>query len=90
MPKLKAICDSFVYIPHFTDKTASLNVAVAGSIVFHHFATWANYEQVGIFGEKFQDQSVVKNEIPYLDIVVHPTKKGKIDIGKVEELGNDN
>ena len=29
-----AICDHFVYIPQYTDKTASLNVAIAGSIVF--------------------------------------------------------
>jgi len=32
------MCDHFVYIPQYTDKTASLNVAVAGSIIFHHFA----------------------------------------------------
>lgn len=29
-----AMCDHFVYIPQYTDKTASLNVAIAGSIVF--------------------------------------------------------
>ena len=37
------ICDHFVYIPQYTEKTASLNVAIAGSIIFHHFAIWANY-----------------------------------------------
>jgi len=36
--KHKEICDHFVYIPQYTEKTASLNVAVAGSIIFHHFA----------------------------------------------------
>jgi tRNA G18 (ribose-2'-O)-methylase SpoU len=36
-----AMCDHFVYIPQYTDKTASLNVAIAGSIIFHHFAMWA-------------------------------------------------
>lgn len=34
----KQYCDYFVYIPQFTNKTASLNVACAASIVFHHFA----------------------------------------------------
>lgn len=29
-----AMCDHFVYIPQYTDKTASLNVAIAGSIIF--------------------------------------------------------
>ena len=38
-----AICDQFVYIPQYTDKTASLNVAIAGSIIFQHFAAWAGY-----------------------------------------------
>ena len=37
------ICDQFVYIPQHTGKIASLNVAVAGSIVLHHFAVWAKY-----------------------------------------------
>ena len=36
-----AMCDHFVYIPQYTDKTASLNVAIAGSIIFHHFALFA-------------------------------------------------
>lgn len=52
----KKICDFFVYIPQYTDKTASLNVAVAGSIIFHHFALWAKYEESQMFGEKFQNQ----------------------------------
>ncbi|EZG72987.1 putative TrmH family RNA methyltransferase [Gregarina niphandrodes] len=36
--KQKQICDSFVYIEHFSGATASLNVAVAGGIVFHRYA----------------------------------------------------
>ena len=39
----KKYCDHFVYIPHYTDCTGSLNVACAASIVFHHFAVWAGY-----------------------------------------------
>mmetsp|Transcript_14121 Transcript_14121/g.42533 ORF Transcript_14121/g.42533 Transcript_14121/m.42533 type:complete len:256 (+) Transcript_14121:12-779(+) len=34
-------CDRFMYIPHAGNGTASLNVAVAGSIVLHHFSEWA-------------------------------------------------
>lgn len=38
-----AICDHFVYIEQYTNKIASLNVAIAGSIVFHHFGVWAKF-----------------------------------------------
>eukprot|EP00918_Siedleckia_nematoides_P058185 GHVU01126915.1.p3 GENE.GHVU01126915.1~~GHVU01126915.1.p3 ORF type:complete len:197 (-),score=32.41 GHVU01126915.1:1475-2065(-) len=37
-PQQAAVCDEFVYIPQYSGATASLNVAVAGSIVLHHFA----------------------------------------------------
>lgn len=47
------ICDQFVYIPQYTDKTASLNVAIAGSIIFHHFGIWAGYQEASRTGEKF-------------------------------------
>ena len=40
-PKQISLCDSFVYIPQHGCGTASLNVAVACSIVLHHFALWA-------------------------------------------------
>ena len=33
-------CDGFVYIAQFGKGTASLNVAVAGSIVMHRFGVW--------------------------------------------------
>jgi tRNA G18 (ribose-2'-O)-methylase SpoU len=38
-PSIQQKCDEFVYIPHYGGGTASLNVAVAGSIVFQHFAS---------------------------------------------------
>ena len=41
----QALCDHFVYIPQFSQGTASLNVAIATSIVLHHFATWAGYTE---------------------------------------------
>lgn len=40
-----AICDSFVYIPQYGAGTASLNVACAASIVLHHFAVWAGFQE---------------------------------------------
>lgn len=43
----KAICDGFVYIRQYGPGTASLNVAVAASIVMHHFGLWARYEVRG-------------------------------------------
>eukprot|EP00669_Euglena_mutabilis_P003290 TRINITY_DN14231_c0_g1_i1.p1 TRINITY_DN14231_c0_g1~~TRINITY_DN14231_c0_g1_i1.p1 ORF type:complete len:209 (+),score=25.48 TRINITY_DN14231_c0_g1_i1:46-672(+) len=39
--RLMQVCDQFVYIPQYGNGTASLNVTVAGSIVFHHFGIWA-------------------------------------------------
>jgi len=42
-----------VYIPQYGPGTASLNVSVAASIVMHHFALWAGYEERSREGEKF-------------------------------------
>jgi tRNA G18 (ribose-2'-O)-methylase SpoU len=39
--KQMSLCDKFVYIPQHGPGTASLNVAVAASIVLHHYALWA-------------------------------------------------
>ena len=41
----KALCDHFVYVPHYGTGTASLNVTVATSIVLHHFGVWAGYAE---------------------------------------------
>lgn len=38
----KSLCDSFVYIPHFGNGTASLNVAAATAVVLSHFSHWAS------------------------------------------------
>jgi tRNA G18 (ribose-2'-O)-methylase SpoU len=43
LPVHREICDYFVYIPQYSEKTASLNVSVAAGIVFHHFAVWAKF-----------------------------------------------
>jgi tRNA G18 (ribose-2'-O)-methylase SpoU len=61
--KQKELCkNSLVYIPQFSNKTASLNVACAGSIIFHYFAKWAKYDEMNIVDEKFEvDNSIIKN-----------------------------
>lgn len=48
-----ALCDELVYISHYGNGTASLNVAVAASIVFHHFALWAKYGERAREGHKY-------------------------------------
>jgi len=49
----RAACDFFVYIPQHSGGTASLNVAIAGSIVLHHFAVWARLPEQARAGEKY-------------------------------------
>lgn len=51
--KQLSYCDSFVYIPQYGPGTASLNVAVATSIVLHNFAIWAGYPERAREGQKF-------------------------------------
>jgi tRNA(Leu) C34 or U34 (ribose-2'-O)-methylase TrmL len=48
------LCDSFVYIPQYGAGTASLNVAVAASIVLHHFAIWAGFPESKRYGQKYE------------------------------------
>ena len=50
----------FVYIPHYGNGTASLNVNVAASIVFHHFAEYARYKERPREGQKFIVEEVNK------------------------------
>jgi hypothetical protein len=47
------LCDRFIYIPQYGPGTASLNVAVAASIVLHNFAVWAGYRERSRHGAKF-------------------------------------
>eukprot|EP00899_Mesostigma_viride_P002317 jgi/Mesvir1/12086/Mv00362-RA.1 len=60
-PKQIEICDWFVYIPQHGPGTASLNVSVAASIVFHHFALWAQFPERAREGAKF----VVGDSVAY-------------------------
>ena len=50
---LREICDDFVYVRQYSGRTASLNVAVCGGIVFHRFATFCGFEENKFEGEKF-------------------------------------
>ncbi len=49
----QSYCDDFVYIRQF-GLGASLNVNVATGIVLHHFASWANYVENSVEGNKFR------------------------------------
>ena len=67
--KQKEMCDQLVYIPQYSTKTGSLNVAIAGSIIFHHFAIFANYKEADFTNEKynveyqnFQNKNLYNNE----------------------------
>ncbi len=52
-PKQMALCDSFVYIAQYGAGTASLNVTVATTVVLHHFALWAGYQEHARDGYKY-------------------------------------
>lgn len=56
--KQKTICDRMVFIPQYSNATASLNVAVAASIVFYEFATRSGREVAKSANGKYEvDQS---------------------------------
>lgn len=64
-----AACDQFTYIQQYTKATASLNVAVAGSIVLHHFALASGMPVAERKGQKF----VTDEGRGKLDRYEHPT-----------------
>lgn len=52
LPKQMDMCDKLIYVPqHGT--AGSLNVNVAGAIVLHHFAQWAEFEEMPREGHQF-------------------------------------
>jgi len=55
--KQKQLCDYFVYIQQYSNRTGSLNVAIAASIVFHHFAVFAGYTPASFTQEKYETAS---------------------------------
>ena len=52
-PRQMRNCDAFIYIPQDGPGTASLNVAVAASIVLHHYALWAGFQERSREGQKY-------------------------------------
>lgn len=93
LPQLKEICDHFVYVPQYTDKTASLNVTVAATIVLHHFAIWANYTEAKMIGEKYMDDTKHDDYDTHMKkhLYVHPEKKLKAENNESEKnITNDN
>ena len=59
-PAHAAQCDYFVYIPQYGSGTASCNVYVAASIVFHQFASSVGYIERERKGEKYVVADVPK------------------------------
>jgi tRNA G18 (ribose-2'-O)-methylase SpoU len=77
--KQKEMCDHLVYIPQYSSKTGSLNVAIAASIIFHHFAVWANYPEATFTEEKY-DVEFQKGNV---EIIETGSDKNKNDINEL-------
>jgi len=66
------LCDGLVYISQYGVGTASLNVAVATSLVLHHFALWAGYaehervDQKYVVGERPR-RNAPRGMVPYTE-----------------------
>tara|TARA_B100000780_G_C21058037_1_gene425176 strand:- start:345 stop:1124 length:780 start_codon:yes stop_codon:yes gene_type:complete len=63
----RKVIDRYVYIPHHGNGTASLNVTVASSIIFQHYATWAGYEEREFEGQKMVVDPVKLKTAPDAD-----------------------
>ena len=44
--KQRELCEQFVFIQQYSEKTGSLNVAIAASIIFYHFYVWNENKNV--------------------------------------------
>eukprot|EP00924_Labyrinthula_sp_SR-Ha-C_P005169 snap_masked-scaffold_1-processed-gene-23.53-mRNA-1 protein AED:0.02 eAED:0.02 QI:0/-1/0/1/-1/1/1/0/213 len=75
--KQKEACDYFVYIPHYGNGTASLNVTVAGSIILHHFANFAGYQEIQRKDEKYVVKPIEKSFQPINSITQIRLEKKK-------------
>lgn len=76
------LCDTFVYIPQHGEGTASLNVTVATSIVLHHFAIWAGYQESSRHGFKFDvaapsQRTAPRGQVPLTDAEAQALKKSR-------------
>eukprot|EP00941_MAST-03F_sp_MAST-3F-sp1_P003992 g3992.t1 len=70
-------CDRLVYIPHFGNGTHSLNVTVAASIVFHHFASFAGYPEITMTGAKFDIERRKKGVLTENELNIRSARKAK-------------
>lgn len=82
-------CDSFVYIPQYSGATASLNVATATGIVFHHFALWADKPQQAREGFKFVVDAPPSHLNPSEEMLREAEEKREARRRKREELQVD-
>jgi tRNA(Leu) C34 or U34 (ribose-2'-O)-methylase TrmL len=87
-PMVSTKCDGFIYIPHYGAGTASLNVAVAGSIVFHRLASaWALEERPRI-GEKFVVERLDVEKRKSMNVCSsEPVRRGSEDGGGSDIYG---
>jgi len=79
------ICDFLTYIPQSGSGTASLNVLVAGSIVFHHFSLFAGMEETKIVGQKF----VVSSSQTKLQRFQNPNALEQSEIERKREMRSE-
>lgn len=86
------LCDRFVYIPQYGAGTASLNVAVAASIVLHHYAVWAGHPERSRQGYKYDvaerpQRTTARGVVPLSDaeLVELRARRAGEEAGDVEE-----
>lgn len=85
------LCDRFVYIPQYGVGTASLNVAVAASIVLHRFAVWAGYPENERHNQKFNvgerpERTWARGTVPLSAEAIEAIRQRRIEgIAAIEE-----
>lgn len=90
--KQMRLCDRFVYIPQYGVGTASLNVAVATSIVLHHFALWAGYPERSRTGQKYDvaetkgPRTAPRGMVPYTEEELVVLREERMARKKAREL----
>jgi len=88
--KQMKLCDSFVYIPQHGIGTASLNVAVATSIVLHHYALWAEYPERIRQGQKYvvgerPQRKAPRGFVPYTEAELETIRAERRDRKRKEQ-----
>lgn len=60
--EIKEICNQYTYVEQYGYKGKGMNTSIIGSIVFHHFALWAGYQQAGL-NSSYNNEKFVVNEL---------------------------